>query len=109
MTCVQHEWGEAQAGEDVVDEKSVEVGEGRVVAWYAGGIGVEGQRKGKRVVVVVGGGLPPLVPLPLSHDLPPSVHLVFLFSVFVNLALALALAGKRKRTSEEWRGVVGRG
>jgi hypothetical protein len=37
------------------------------------------------------------------------VPLVFLFSVFVNLALALALAGKRKRNGEEWRGVVGRG
>ena len=46
MTCVQHEGGEAQAGEDVVDEKSVEVEEGRVVAWCAGGIGVEGQHKG---------------------------------------------------------------
>ena len=52
MTCGQHEGGEAQAGEDVVDEKSVEVEEGRVVAWCAGGIGVEGQHKGKRVVLL---------------------------------------------------------
>ena len=87
----------------MVDEKSVEVEEGRLVAWCAGGIGVECQHKGKRAVLLHWF----LFLIPIIF--PTMCPLVFLLSVFVNVALALALAGKMKRSGEEWRDVVGRG
>jgi hypothetical protein len=57
------------------------------VAWRARGIGVSGQRKGRRRVLTL--VLRPLLPIIFPHG-----HRFLLRSVCVSLALALALAGK---------------
>ena len=59
------------------------------VVWHARGIGVSGQRKGRRRVFIIVFRL--LLPIIF-----PRVFLFLLLSVCVSLALALALAGKGK-------------
>ena len=65
------------------------------VAWRARGIGVSGQRKGRRRVLIP--VLRPLLPIIFPHG-----HRFLLRSVCVSLALALALAGKGNEGGVVW-------